>query len=170
MSILKLSLLSVTIFATGFLAGKIYPSRAAVGHEQVESLEARKLEHHTITPTMSPNLCVASLDPKVVAAELRKVLREERKLAETEGCTKGSEEPALEDDPNEVRPEMDALAQQGHEILTQALTSGSWEEHHALRFREVLRQVDQNVASKLLSERAQAINSQKLRLSDPALL
>jgi hypothetical protein len=102
-------------------------------------------------PLAPARLCVATLDPATVGAEVRRALREERAAV-------AEASPPAGDDPR------------ARQIIEAATARGRWEEGDAASSRASLAEADGAQRVEVLNLLARAINAQTLKVDEPALL
>jgi hypothetical protein len=116
-------------------------------------------------PLAPSRLCVATLDPATVGAEVRRALHEERAAAREAGPRPG-------DDPTPPAPSREATeaVTRARQIIEVATARGRFEEGDAAPFRASLAAVDGAQRVEILNLLARAINAQTLKIDDPALV
>jgi len=118
-------------------------------------------------PRPAAGSCVAVVDSKLVADEIKRALADGAGSAVDPAAGKAVAQTPAEPPPS--TPEVLETMKHGEELVAQARGTGHWTTENALAFKEVMSNLDDQTRMQLRLEVIQAINKQELKVDSPLM-
>lgn len=153
-------------FGCGFLLAQLTGNRFdGLGKDDLRELNST-LERISQAVTRVPSSsvrCVAEVDGELVRGELRRALQSACDCKQVAAENKPSSEDAMKVASARSHEAMAAL-EKGHELISQAISKGTWGDEEARAFRNATLQLDKDGQVELLSELVPAINEGRIKV------